>query len=120
MPDYLPHFAPAAPFSRTTSADVLGGRLVAVGADAQVAHTVADDPAVLGVAGYDAAVGAPVLVYPRPGGVHRLTAASAISAGGKVVSAADGKVAPVGAGVNVIGIALGAAAAGAIVDIQFI
>jgi hypothetical protein len=121
MSAYLPKFEGTEPFTRTTSADVVGGRLLSVSGANTVANSGADVATVIGVAGDDALSGASVTVYPRPGGVHPLVAAGAIAAGAKVISAAGGKVATIGGGSNPIGIALEAAAADLdVIDVLFI
>lgn len=121
MADYLPKFKPGQAVTLTTSADVIGGRLVAVTATKTIGPAGADSASVVGVAGFDALSGEKVTVFPRPTGVHQLVASAAIAAGAKVISAAAGKVATVGAGSNPIGIALEAAAADLdVIDVLFI
>jgi hypothetical protein len=76
---------------------------------------------VAGVAGFDAKTGGELTVFTRAGGVHRLTASAAIAAGAKVISAADGKIATIGAGTNPVGLALTAAAANNdVIDVLFL
>lgn len=106
MADYVPKFTPGDSFTTTTSADVVGGRLVSVSGSKTVANSGADVATVIGVAGFDALSGEKVTVWPRSGGIHRLVANGAITAGAKVISATGGKVATIGAGTNAIGIAL--------------
>jgi hypothetical protein len=111
MADYLPKFETGTPFTMTTSADVIGGRvLIASGANT-VAHAGADAVAatVVGVAGFDAVSGEKVTVYPLKGAVHLLTAGAAIAAAAAVGTLATGKVDD--ASTNKIGVALNAAAA---------
>ncbi|GGH34185.1 capsid cement protein [Microbacterium album] len=121
MADYLPKFKPGEAVTFTASADVTGGRLVAVTGDRTVGPADADSAAVVGVAGFDAKSGERVTVFTRAGGVHRLTAAGAIAAGASVISAADGKIATVGDGTNPIGLALAAATANDdVIDVLFI
>lgn len=121
MADYLPKFKPGQAVTFTASAAVTGGRLVDVTGDRSVGPAGADVADVVGVAGFDAAIGESVTVYTRAGGVQRLTANGAIAAGAKVISATDGKVATIGAGTNPIGIALEAAAAdNDVIDVLFI
>jgi hypothetical protein len=121
MAAYLPKFLGSEPFTRTTSADVIGGRLVSVSGADTIANSGADAATVIGVAADDALSGTSVTVYPRPSGVHPLVASAAIAAGAKVISAAGGKVATIGAGTNPIGIALQAAAADLdVIDVLFI
>jgi predicted RecA/RadA family phage recombinase len=121
MADYLPKFKPGQAVTFTASADVTGGRLVALTGNRAVAPAGADSAAVIGVAGFDALAGEKVTVYTRAGGVHGLVANGAIAAGAKVISAATGKAATIGAGANAIGIALEAAAADLdVIDVLFI
>jgi Uncharacterized conserved protein (DUF2190) len=121
MADYLPKFTPGKAVTFTVSADVIGGRLVDVTGNRTVGPAGADVADVVGVAGFDAVAGDSVTVYTRPSGVQQLVAAGAIVAGAKVISAAAGKVATIGAGANPIGIALEAAAADLdVIDVLFI
>ncbi len=121
MADYLPKFKPGTAVTFTVSADVTGGRLVVLTGPRAVGPAGADSAAVIGVAGYDAVAGDSVTVFPRPTGVHPLTASGAITAGAKVISAAAGKIATIGAGANPIGIALETAAADLdVIDVLFI
>lgn len=108
MAAYLPKFAPGQAVTYTASADVVGGRLVAVTGDRLVAHATAASLAVVGVAGVDAKEGAPVVVYS--GGVQTPLADGAITAGALVGLAADGCVSE--AGPIKIGVALEGAATG--------
>jgi hypothetical protein len=119
--DYLPKFKPGQAVTFTASADVVGGRLVAVTGNRTVGPAGADSALVVGTAGYDAVAGEKVTVYTRAGGVHPLVASGAIVAGAKVISAAAGKIATLGAGANPIGLALESAAADLdVVDVLFI
>ena len=121
MADYLPKFKPGQSVTFTASADVTGGRLVAVTGNRTVGPAGADSAAVVGVAGFDAKAGERVTVFTRAGGVHRLTASAAIAAGVKVSSAADGKIQTIGATTNPVGLALEAAtAADDVIDVLFI
>lgn len=118
MPDYLPRFRPAGAVTFTASADVTGGRLVALTGARLVGPAGADSALIMGVAATDAVAGEQVGVYMRKSGVQQLTASAAIATGAKVSSAAAGKVAT--AGTNPIGIALKAAAAdGSVIDVLF-
>ncbi|VXB32989.1 DUF2190 family protein [Pseudoclavibacter sp. 8L] len=121
MADYLPKYTPGAAVTFTASADVIGGRLVAISGNDSVANAPADSSAVVGVAGFDAKAGERVTVFTRAGGVQRLVASGAIAAGAKVSSAAAGKAQTVGATTNPIGLALeAAAAADDVIDVLFI
>lgn len=121
MADYLPKFKPGQAVTFTASADVIGGRLVSITGARTVGPSAADAATVIGVAAFDALSGEKVTVFPRPTGVHQLVASAAIAVGAKVITAAAGKVATVGAGANPIGIALEAAAADLdVIDVLFI
>ena len=121
MAAYLPKFKPGEAVTFTASADVTGGRLVAVTGDRTVGPAGADSAAVVGVAGFDAKSGERVTVFTRAGGVHKLTASGAIAAGAKVSSAAAGAIQTVGATTNPIGLALEAAAeADDVIDVLFV
>jgi hypothetical protein len=121
MVDYLPKFKPGQAVTFTASAAVVGGRLVAVTGNRTVGPAGADSAAVVGVAGFDAAIGDTVTVYTRAGGVHALVASAAIAAGAKVSSAAAGKIQTIGATTNPVGLALEAAAAdNDVIDVLFI
>jgi predicted RecA/RadA family phage recombinase len=121
MADYLPKFKPGQAVTFSVSADVTGGRLVAITGNRSVGPAGADSAAVVGVASRDAKAGERVTVFTRAGGVQQLTASGAIAAGAKVSSAAAGKVQTVGATTNPIGLALEAAAAdNDVIDVLFI
>lgn len=121
MADYLPKFKPGEAVTFTASADVIGGRLVAVTGPRTVGPAGADSAAVVGVASVDAVSGETLTVFTRAGGVHRLTASGAIAAGAKVSSAATGKIQTVGETENPIGMALEPAAANDdVIDVLFI
>lgn len=120
MADYLPKFKPGQAVTFKASAAITGGRQVVVTGNRTVGPAGADALAI-GTAGFDAAIGEDVTVFLRGDGVHGLVAAGAIAAGAKVISAAAGKVATIGAGVNPIGIALEAAAADLdVIDVLYI
>lgn len=116
MADYLPLYNPGTAVTFTSSADVVGGRLVEITGDRTVAHAAAGSAKVAGIAGFDAADGELVTVYSS--GVQRPTAAGAIAAGDSVEAAADGKVAVASTGTK-IGLALAAAADGETVQVRF-
>jgi predicted RecA/RadA family phage recombinase len=121
MAEYLPVFKPGQDITSTTSAAVVGGRLLVVSGNGTVAESSAATGAWVGVAAYDAASGARVAIHK--GGVQRLTASGAITAGDRVIPAANGRVATLGAGADysqVVGIALTTAADGAAVDVDFV
>lgn len=106
MADYQPQFKPGQAVTFAVSADVIGGRLVAVTGARSVGPAGADSAAVVGVAATDAKTGDRVAVFTRAGGVQRLTANGAIAAGAKISAAAAGKIQTVGSTTNPIGLAL--------------
>ena len=114
MADYLPKFTPGAPFTLTASADITGGRLVAVSGDRTVATAGADSAAAIGVAGFDVLNGESVTVYPLVG-VQRLVLAGTVAAGARLAAAASGKVDDTGT--YFIGIALQGGAADDVIDV---
>lgn len=121
MSDYIPRHSPGTAVTFSASADVTGGRLVLASGTKTVAPATLDAANVVGVAAFDVKSGDPVTVFPRPTGIHALVASAAIAAGAKVVAAATGKVATIGANANPIGIALEAAANdGDVIDVLFI
>ncbi len=111
MVDYLPKFESGTPFTATTSADVIGGRVLIVSGAGTVAHAGADATAqsLAGVAAFDAASGSKVTVYPLKGSVQKLTAGAAIAAGALIGTLAAGKVDDTGT--NRFAVALTAATA---------
>lgn len=115
MADYLPRYNPGEVITLTASADITGGRLVAVTGDNTVGPAAAGSAAVVGVAGFDAKSGDHVTIYRD--GVQRLTAAGAIAAGAKVVAAAGGQIATAGEGTEIIGLALQTATEGDVIDV---
>lgn len=127
MADYVPKFTPGQAITSQASAAITGGQLVAVSGSGTVAPTAAATVAWVGVAAFDAANGEKVTIHK--GGVQRIVASGAVTAGDQVISAAGGKVATlaaaagaVAADINaarqVVGIALTTAADGATVEID--
>lgn len=94
MADYTPRHTPGEAITLTASAAITGGRLVVVSGSGTVATAGADANNVVGVAAVDvAASGDKFLGYStRGGGVHKLVASGAITAGAGVVSDTGGKV----------------------------
>lgn len=86
--------------------DVKKGQVVEITDDLKVGVTSAASAKVIGVAMFDAKIDEDVAVECE--GLFKLTASGSITAGDKVDSAADGKVAT-SAGENAIGIALNTA-----------
>lgn len=125
MADYLPRFNPGDVITSQASAAITGGRLVAVSGTGTVATAAADSLLVVGVAAFDvAASGDKVTVFAtRGGGVHKLVASGAITAGNGIAADTGGKVKAVTTGTgaaagSLIGIALTTVAAdGDIVDV---
>lgn len=115
MPDYSPKFKPGDDITLTTSAAVLGGQLVAVTGSNTVGPTTASTPAWAGVARQDSPTGDKVVV--TSGGVQKIAAAGAVTAGDRVIPAAAGRVATIGAGnaAHSVGTALTTVADGATV-----
>jgi hypothetical protein len=116
MADYTPVQNPGHEFTFTASAPVTGGQVVIVTGPMTVGPATAASPAVVGVAGFNAAAGARVTVFVN-GMVHETVASGAITAGAPVASAATGKVAAAAGSplVGVVGLALTTAADGALV-----
>lgn len=109
MGNFLPHYDDG-PISMVASATITGGNVLEVTGNMTVGPAGAASTKVCGVAAYDAVSGASLTIYTE--GVCDLVASGAISAGDKVVAAAAGKVATVGANTfaTVIGVALEAIA----------
>ena len=114
MAEYLPKFIPGQAITLAASAAVTAGQLVEVTGPGTVGPAGADSAKVVGVAGFDVASGDRVTVYR--GGVQRLAASGAVTAGAAVYAAAAGQVAS--SGTNKVGTALTSAAqAGDIIDV---
>lgn len=120
MGQYVPLFIPGQAQTRQVSADVIGGRLVAVSGSGTVAHAAAGSTSWLAVAGFDAKAGEQVTLHS--GGVQRPTASGAIAAADLVAAAADGLVASSAApGVGqLVGVAITSASDGEPVEVQFV
>lgn len=107
-------------FTRTTSADVVGGTLVRVSGTGTVATVSAASDDWLGVAAFDALSGNPVSV--ECGGVQRVLAVGTVTQGELVHGATGGGVATHTNGttdVNTVGLAL-TTATDAIVEVRFL
>lgn len=98
------------------SEDVKKGQVVVISGDMTVAPSAEASAKVLGVAMFDAKADEPVSVETE--GLFSMTASGAITAGDKVESAADGKVAKA-AGTNAVGIAINSASNGGEVFVKF-
>lgn len=119
MSDYAPVYKPGQAITLAASADVTAGRVLEVSGAGTVAHAAADSVKVVGVAAFDAKNGENVTVLV--GGVHRLTAAGAVTAGDRVAAAATGKVATAATPATgaQLGLALTTAADGATVEVAW-
>lgn len=119
MAEYLPILTPGATGTKQASAAITGGQVLVVSGSGTVAPSSAASAAVLGVAGHDAASGTKVMYYTT--GEHESTATGAITAGQTLAAAANGTVAPLGAGTidQMIGVAVTSAANGAKVRWQW-
>lgn len=95
MAQHIALFNDGEPVTFAASAAVTAGQLVAVSGDRTVAPAGANSTAWVGVASVDAGTGDKLAVVK--GGVQRVLASGAISAGALVVAAADGKVAALAA-----------------------
>lgn len=114
MSEYLPKFPQGQAMTFAVKSAVEGGQLVEIVEANAVGPAGADSAKVVGVAGFDAGVGQMVTVYA--GGVQRVKAAGAVTAGAKVYAAAEGQVQA--SGTNALGLALNAVAkAGEIVEV---
>lgn len=118
MADYLPLFKPGQTFTQNASAAIVGGQLLANSGVNSVAPAAAASLKWLGVAAFDAPNGEPVTIHV--GGVQRLVASGAVTAGDQVAAAAAGQVATsatASADGTLVGIALNTVANGALVDV---
>lgn len=104
MPSHIHLFKPGAAITCTASDDIIGGRLVEITGDREVAHAQGGSEAVFGVAATDAAAGESVLVLR--GGVQNLIAVYTLPAGRRIISAGDGKVDAAAGGETGIGLAI--------------
>lgn len=114
-------FAPGADVSGVATADIIGETFVKISGNRDgngslsVAPAGAGDRA-LGVAAWSAASGQ--IVRVARGGVVKVTAGAAITAGAAVQSDANGKAIPAAAG-TVLGFAVNGAANGAVGEVAF-
>lgn len=92
MADYTPIAVPGSAFTLNASAAITGGQVVAISGSGTVAPAGATSGAVVGVAAFDAASGADVLVYTGFI-VHESIASGTVTAGDQIASAATGQVA---------------------------
>jgi hypothetical protein len=94
--EHIRKFNPGAGVTFAAETDVVGGRLGAITGDRLISHAGAGSRAWFGVIAFDAKAGEDVTVYP--GGVQSLEVVGTVAAGDLVIPAAEGKVAPLGAG----------------------
>ena len=106
MATHVHLFNPGESVTFTAGAAITGGQLLFVSGNRTLSPTTASTPAWYGTAAFDAAVGEKVTALR--GGVQRIVASGAIAAGDRVIPAAAGKVATLGAGdaSHAVGIAL--------------
>lgn len=128
MAEYLPLYKAGNSIPSTASAAITGGQLVGISGSGTVAPTGANQASWVGVAAFDAASGERVTVHA--GGVQRILAAGAVTAGDLLVaSGTAGRVStlaavttPTAADVTntraIVGTALTTAADGALVEVQ--
>ena len=120
MAEVTPRYAPGAAQTWTASAAITGGQLLIVSGSGTVAPASGASAAYIGVAGNDAASGAPVQVYT--GGVQRIVAGTGgVTAGQTVEAAAGGTVVTHTNGTNdgnIVGLAVTTATATNVAYIQ--
>lgn len=127
MGEYLPRYLPGASQTRTASATITGGQLLAVTGSGTVGPAGATALNWCGVAANDAASGAQVTFFA--GGVQKLVASGTVTAGDIVVAAAAGQVSTLAAVTTptpgdvtgsraMVGIALTTATTGLLVEVQ--
>jgi hypothetical protein len=93
MADYVPVYASGTnPFTKTASADVVGGRLVEATTASSVGPAGAASTKVLGVAAYDATTGNRVSIWPLAGLEHEVLGSGAIAVGDGVAAGAAGVI----------------------------
>lgn len=104
MADHIHLFEPGAKITCVAGADVIGGRLVEITGPREVSHATALSVKVFGAAARDTKDGEDVLVLR--GGVQKLVASAAITAGTRIKPAAGGKVQAVANGETGNGLAI--------------
>jgi hypothetical protein len=90
--DYEPTYGKPQSVTLTAGAAITGGQLVAVTADNTVSPTGAGPANFAGVAGHDAATGAPVTIYGGSGLVHETAITSGVASGALVYAGAAGQI----------------------------
>ena len=96
MGDHVQKFKDGEPVTFTAAVDITGGQLLVVTGPRTVSPTSASTAAWVGTAAFDAKAGEKVTILP--GGLQKLQASGAIAVGARVIPAAAGKVATIGAG----------------------
>jgi hypothetical protein len=113
MPDYTPVYGRPQQFTLTAGAAITGGQLLSYSAADTVIPAPVNAANYAGVAGHDAASGAPITVLAGSGVVHETLATAATAAGALVFagSATAGQLGAASTGYNVaIGVAVRATA----------
>lgn len=123
MADWTPKFRPGADVTYVAGANTTGGQVMFLSAAGVASPTTGASAVVLGTASRDVVTGESISL--QRGGVQRLTAAAAITAGSPLKSAASGRVTTMTIGTDphdqYIGFALTAAAgAGSVLDVQWV
>lgn len=96
MADYSPVYTGGnKPFTKTASATITGGQVVAISGVSTVGPAAAGSTVVVGVAAHDAVSGVRVTIWPIVNCEHEVTvvAAGTITAGDGVITGASGTVA---------------------------
>jgi hypothetical protein len=109
--DYSPKFKPGADITLAAGGTIVGGNVLVISGVNTVTASAGTSTAFAGVARQDAATGEKVVV--TRGGVQKLIASGAITAGDRVAPAAGGKAAS--SATNAFGNALTTVADGAVV-----
>lgn len=118
MAEYLPLYKPGVALTYQASATITAGQLLHITGSGTVGPATAASTKCVGVAAFDAVSGDKVTIHA--GGVQKIVASGAITAGDVVAAGAAGTVAAIGAGAfaTKIGIALTTAADTATAEIQ--
>jgi hypothetical protein len=118
MAEYLPLYKPGHAITSQASAAITAGQLLEVTGTGTVGPAGAASTKTVGVAAFDTASGEKVTFFA--GGVQRITAAGAVTAGDLLAAGAAGKVAAIGANAfgTLVGLALTTAADTALVEVQ--
>jgi hypothetical protein len=90
--DYAPSYGRTKTMTFTAGATITGGQLVAMSAADTVSPTAVNPTNYIGIAGHDAATGAPVTVHMGAGVVHETAIATAATAAALLYPGAAGQV----------------------------